>query len=155
MKHTVRYIQKYKPAVPKSVLLLLAGGLWLCVGCMLLFLAVSWLLDAASINRYVLAGAGVFLALLIHRFGFRKIVDRNLKRILPLTDKRCAFSFMPWKSYLIIPVMIALGAILRHSAIPKPYLSILYVGIGLALILSSMRYLRFFLKETFTMRENG
>jgi hypothetical protein len=36
--------------------------------------------------------------------------------------------------------MIALGLLLRHSAIPKPYLAILYIGMGLALLLSSLRY---------------
>lgn len=59
----------------------------------------------------------------------------------------CVFSFMPWKSYLIILIMMAMGVTLRHSAIPKHYLAILYTCIGLALILSSMRYMRAFLKE--------
>ena len=131
----------------KVVLLFLAGGLWVCVGTMLLFWAVSWLLEAANVNRYVFAGAGVVLALFVHHFGFLKIVDKNIARILPENEKRCIFSFMPWKSYLIIPVMITMGTILRHSAIPKQYVAILYTGIGLALILSSVRYVRVFLKE--------
>ena len=83
----------------------------------------------------------------VHHFGFLKIVDKNIARILPENEKRCIFSFMPWKSYLIIPVMITMGTILRHSAIPKQYVAILYTGIGLALILSSVRYVRVFLKE--------
>jgi hypothetical protein len=70
-----------------------------------------------------------------------------LKRILPSDDKKCLFSFVSWKSYLIIAVMIAMGTILRRSAIPKQYLAILYIGIGLALILSSVRYMRIFLRE--------
>ena len=140
-------MEKYKPAVTKVVLLLLAGLLWLCVGTMLLFWAASWLIETASIERHVFAGSGVVLALLVHHFGFLKIVDKNLERILPLDEKRCIFSFMPWKSYLTIPIMITMGTILRHSAVPKQYLAILYTGIGLALVLSSVRYVRFFLKE--------
>jgi hypothetical protein len=140
-------IKKYKPAVPKAVLLFLAGGLWLGVGTVLLFLAVSWLREATQINYSLFAGSGIILALFIHHFGFLKIVDKNLGRILPADEKKCVFSFMPWKSYLIIPVMITLGILLRHSAIPKHYLSILYIAIGLALTLSSMRYLRYFFKE--------
>ena len=139
-------IKKYKPAVPKAVLLFLAGGLWFGVGSMLLFLATSWLREATQINRAVFAGSGIVLALLIHHFGFLKIVDKNLGRILPSDKKKCVFSFMPWKSYLIIPAMITLGIVLRHSAIPKHYLAILYIGIGLALTLSSMRYIRYFSK---------
>ena len=143
----MRIRDKYKPAVTKNVLLFLAGIVWVCVGIMLLYFAVSWLSMASGINIYVFAVTGVIIALLAHHFGFLKIADKNLERTLPLEEKKCLFSFIPWKSYLIVAVMIAIGALLRHSAIPKQYLAILYTGIGLALILSSVRYMRFFLKE--------
>ena len=71
----------------------------------------------------------------------------DLERILPMDEKKCLFSFIPWKSYLIIVVMITIGAILRHSVIPKQYLAIVYTAIGLALILSSVRYMRVFFRE--------
>jgi hypothetical protein len=86
---------------------------------------------------------GFVCSLGIHHFGFLRIVDRNLDRILPMEGRRCIFSFMPWKSYLLILIMIAFGVLLRHSPIPKIYLSVLYVAIGTALILSSLRYLRY------------
>lgn len=143
----MRKINIYKPAVTKNVLLFLAGIIWVCVGTMLLFLAFSWLAKVSNINIYLFGGAGVVLALLAHHFGFLRIVDKNLERILPMDEKKCLFSFMPWKSYLIIVVMITMGAILRHSMIPKQYLAILYTAIGLALILSSVRYLRIFFRE--------
>ena len=114
---------------------------------MLLFLAGSWLREATQINRTLFAGSGVAIALLVHHFGFLKIVDKNLGRILPSDEHKCLFSFMPWKSYLIIPGMITLGILLRHSAVPKHYLAIIYISIGLALTLSSVRYLRYFFKE--------
>jgi len=143
----VRNRDKYKPAVTKNVLLFLAGFVWTCVGTMLLFLAFSWLSKASNVNRTVFASAGVVLALLVHHFGFLRIVDKNLKRILPMDDKKCVFSFISWKSYLIIAVMIAMGTTLRRSAIPKQYLAVVYIGIGLALILSSVRYMRVLLRE--------
>jgi hypothetical protein len=143
----MRNKDKYRPAVTKNVLLFLAGFVWICVGTMLLFLAFSWLAKVANINIYLFGGAGVVLALLAHHFGFLKIVNKNLERILPMDEKKCLFSFMPWKSYLIIVVMITMGAILRHSMIPKQYLAILYTAIGLALILSSVRYMRIFFRE--------
>jgi len=64
-----------------------------------------------------------------------------------MNEKKCLFAFIPWKSYLIIAAMITMGAVLRHSDIPKQYLAILYIGIGLALILSSVRYMRIFINE--------
>jgi hypothetical protein len=143
----MRKIDKYKPAVTKNLLLFLAGIVWVFVGIMLLFLAFSWLSTVSNLNIYLFVSAGVVLALLAHHFGFLKIADKNLKRILLMNEKKCLFAFIPWKSYLIIAVMITMGAVLRHSAIPKQYLAILYIGIGLALILSSVRYLRVFIRE--------
>ena len=136
-----------KPAVNKDVLLFLAGFMWLGVGTMLLFLSSSWL-NAFQVHGSFLFGAiGVALALVVHHFGFLKIVDKNLGRILPMEGTRCIFSFITWKSYIIVAVMAAMGMLLRHSPIPKPYLSVLYIGIGLALILSSVRYLRVLLSQ--------
>ena len=140
-------IDKYKPAASKYLLLLMAGIVWICVGIMLLVLAFFWLSAASDLNIYLYVGAGVVLALLAHHFGFLKLVDKNLKRILLMDGKKCLFAFIPWKSYLIIAVMITMGVVLRHSAIPKQYLAILYIGIGLALILSSVRYMRVFIRK--------
>ena len=140
-------ISRYKPAATKAVLLFLAGGLWLCIGGMLLLMATSWLLHAAIISRCVSVAAGGVLGLIAYRFGLARIVEKNLKRILPIDERRCVFSFMPWKSYLIIPVMIAMGTALRNSAIPKQYLAILYIGMGVGLVLSGVRYAGEFLNE--------
>lgn len=142
-------LERFKPAVGKGMLLLLSGFMWIAVGVMLLNYAYHWLEEEGGRAALFLAVAGFLCSLVIHHFGFLKVVDKNLARILPMKGKRCLFAFQPWKSYLIILVMIAMGIGLRHSPIPKPYLSILYLGIGMALILSSIRYLRAFLKETY------
>jgi len=142
-----RIRDKYKPAVDKRTLLLLAGFMWIGVGIMLLCFSYSWLHSFKSSHSFVFTGIGIAAALMIHHFGFLKIVDKNLRRILPMEGKKCLFSFMTWKSYMIVVVMVMMGVLLRHSLIPKPYLSILYTGIGLALILSSVRYLRILIKH--------
>ena len=135
--------EKWKPGVPKSTLLLIAGIIWLGIGVMMDGMAYSWL-KTENLNQALRGLAiGLAFALLIHHFGFLRIVDRNLGRILPMKGRRCVFSFMPWKSYLLIMVMIFLGSLLRHSSFPKPYLAVLYMAIGSALILSSVRYLRY------------
>jgi hypothetical protein len=140
-------IDKIKPAVDKSALIFLSFFVWVGVGSLLLVFAYTWI-KASQVNRsFLFVGAGIGAALLIHHFGFLKIVDKNLGRILPMEGKKCAFSFMTWKSYIMVAVMMTMGVLLRHSAIPKTYLSILYIGIGLSLILSSIRYLRVFLSQ--------
>ncbi len=136
-------IEKWKPGVPKSALLFLAGILWVLVGIMLNSLAYSWLRIERVEHVLLASGVGFFCSLIIHHFGFLRIVDRNLDRILPMEGKRCIFSFMPLKSYFLIIVMVLTGMLLRHSHFPKFYLSILYIGIGTALFLSSIRYLRY------------
>jgi len=136
-----------KPAVDKRVLLFLAGFMWIAVGAMLLTLASSWLAQSHDNRWHLFGGAGLVCALLIHHFGFLRIVDKNLDRILLIQSKNCVFSFMTWKSYLIVAVMISMGILLRHSSIPKLYLATLYTAIGLALILSSIRYMRVLLSQ--------
>ncbi len=136
---------KYKPAVDKSTLLLLAGSMWAGVGILLLRYSWSWLNAYQGKASILFAVTGTAAALLIHHFGFLRIVDSNVGRILSMEGKKCMFSFITWKSYLIATFMVVMGVALRHSPIPKHYLSIFYTGIGLALILSSVRYFRVFI----------
>ncbi len=136
-------IEKWKPGVSKSALLLMGGIIWIIIGIMLNSWAYSWLRNERLGHALLALIIGFVCSLVIHHFGFLRLVDRNLDRILPMEGKRCIFSFMPWKSYVLIVIMIALGFLLRHSPIPKLYLSVLYTGIGAALILSSIRYLRY------------
>jgi hypothetical protein len=140
-----RPIEKWKPGVSKAGLLLMAGIMWMGIGVMLDVLSYGWLRGERPDHAVLVAVIGLLCALVIHHFGFLRVVDKNLARILPMEGRRCIFSFMPLKSYILIIVMMLMGFLLRHSAIPKLYLSILYIGIGTALILSSVRYLRYLL----------
>lgn len=131
--------------VDKKVLILLPGIMWCGVGVMLIHFAVIWLWPYQPKEQVMFYSFGFLAAMPIHHFGFLKIADKNISRLMPITDKRNVFSFMTWKSYLIVVFMVSLGIFLRHSAIPKRYLSILYNGIGLALFLSGIRYIRYFI----------
>jgi hypothetical protein len=136
-----------KPAVPKNILLLLAGMVWFCAGTMLLVLAYSWLSKVDKPLSFIYFGVGLIAALLIHRFGFRKIAAKNINRILAKSGWQCLFSCFAWKSYVLIAVMVTMGTLFRRSDFPKPYLAILYTAIGVALVLSSLKYLRVFIAE--------
>jgi hypothetical protein len=137
-------LRKYTPLVDKRILVLLAGLMWCGVGIMLISFAVRWLALCNGKEQILFYTAGFLAAMPIHHFGFLRIADKNLNRLLPLTEKRCLFSFITWKSYIIVLIMVSMGIALRHSAIPKKDLSVLYNGIGLALFLSGLRYFRFF-----------
>jgi hypothetical protein len=142
-------INKLNPAVDKKFLILLAGVVWCGVGIMLILFAVSWLSNYQGRGTFLFYLAGFLAAMPIHHFGFLKLADKNLRRLLPITEKKCIFSFITWKSYLIIIIMVSLGITLRQSKIPKEYLSVLYNGIGLGLFLSGIRYFRISLSLIF------
>ena len=108
--------------------------MWCGVGVMLIRYAVSWLSLCSGREQMLFYSVGFLAAMPIHHFGFLRIADKNLNRLLPLNRKENLFSFMTWKSYIIVVIMVSMGIALRHSSIPKRYLSILYNGIGLALV---------------------
>jgi hypothetical protein len=140
---------KYDPAVDKKFLIALSGILWSIVGIALCNLAVGWLSETTGWTAALLGASGAVLSLLIHHFGFLKLVDRNIERILSKNGRVCIFAFQPWKSYLIILIMVGMGTFLRHSSLPKPYLAVIYIGFGGAMLLSSLRYHRNFFKLMF------
>lgn len=139
-------INNLNPAIDKKFLILLAGVMWFGVGLMLLRYAITWLIPMGR-GSLIFALAGFASAMAIHHFGFLKVVNKNLRRIDTMKEKNCAFSFMSFKSYFLVIIMVSMGIALRHSSLPKQDLSILYSGIGLALLLSSIRYIRTFIQQ--------
>jgi len=134
------------PVVDKKILVLLSGIMWCGVGIMLVGFAATWL--SHFHRKMIYYFTGFLFAMPVHHFGFLKIAAKNLSRLMPITEKKSFFSFMTWKSYIIVIIMMSLGITLRHSGIPKNYLSVLYICIGLALFLSGLRYLRIFAELT-------
>jgi hypothetical protein len=130
----------------KKYLVMVAGLMWCGVGVMLMAFAETWLSRYTGKYVYLFYLAGFLTAMPIHHFGFLKLADKNIGRLLEISEKRSIFSFITIKSYLTIIFMIALGITLRHSSIPKQYLSVVYNGIGLGLFLSGIRYIRNFFK---------
>ena len=89
MSKSQSLLTRYNPAVKKEYLLLPAGLMWLGVGIMLTFLAFRWL--ANSPHPLLFAAGGVTAGLIIYRFGFVKIAQKNISRIEALPGKRCFF----------------------------------------------------------------
>lgn len=136
------FLNNVRPGVGKYVLMTLAGLLWLLVGIMLARYAIGWYNEYNGNGLIWFILLGILSGLTIHHLGFLRIVNKNLIRIHHIEQKYCLFGFMPWKSYILIAIMMTLGISLRNSSLPRIYLSVLYMGIGLALGLSSIRYFR-------------
>jgi hypothetical protein len=138
----VEQTPKWIPATKKIWLHLTAGFMWSGVGIMLVAFAAHWLGLVHSWMLLLLVLAGLLLAAGIYFFGFSKLASRNIQRIVNIPKERvCLFAFQKWTSYPLVVVMIALGIYLRlYSPIPKPYLAVLYIGLGLSLLVSSLQY---------------
>ena len=120
----------------------IAGVIWTGVGVLLLTYAVSWLRAVSVPLEIELTVAGLAVAVVFVRFVFHGIVSKNIARIESGPARVSAFSFQGWKSYLVTVLMIAMGIALRHSSLPKSALAVMYLGIGLALLLTSLLYHR-------------
>ncbi len=133
-------LKRWEPTVPKSVLYALAGAMWGAVGIMLCRLAWGWLQPLEPRQSLPIALIGFIAALIVYRFGFSRIVARNIARLAPKRDPLCIFAFQARKSYLVIFLMVGLGITLRRSAIPKHYLAVVYITMGIALFLGGLQY---------------
>jgi hypothetical protein len=133
---------KLMPTAGKKTLMIMAGSMWCAVGAMLVWRAAVWLniFRSPSQSETLYGAAGLAAGLVIHRYGFSRLAGKNISRLMGLAGRRSIFAFITVKSYLIIPVMIALGILLRHSPLPVGLLSAVYCGIGTGLFLSGARY---------------
>lgn len=80
-------IRQFTPRADKRILVLLAGLMWCGVGIMLIRFAVTWLFPLGIKTSGIYYAAGFLAAMPIHHFGFLKIADKNLRRLLPLSEK--------------------------------------------------------------------
>jgi len=128
------------PTVGRRWLYVTAAGLWGGAGLMLCIRAYGWLVVEDATRAIPLALAGIIAGVVINRVKFARIANKNIKRIGHLSEHENILAFQPPGTYVLILVMMGLGIALRHSSIPKPFLAVLYLGIGLGLILSSLSY---------------
>jgi len=149
MAATLSSLKKYKPGARKNWLQLTAGLVWLGVGLMLISIASRWLRLEKLSTSLLLVLAGILLAAAIDYFGFAKLARKNIRRIQAMAEEKvCLFAFQSWTSYPLVAFMISLGIYLRvYSPFPKPYLAIVYIGIGGGLFLASLSYFKHILQN--------
>jgi hypothetical protein len=134
--------EEFKPTVDRSILILIAGLVWIFVGLMLSRFAILWWERYTGSFLVLFVVLGLILGIVKAYYVFSRIVRKNIDRITRMEDTGFVLAFIPWKTYLLIAVMMFVGIALRHSMVPKQYLAILYLGVGLAMVLSSLQYFR-------------
>ncbi|MGA2938747.1 MAG: hypothetical protein ABSF52_16845 [Syntrophobacteraceae bacterium] len=136
-----------KPSVRRRWLVFAAGVVWFTVGCGLMAVACFWLYRSAWPLSLVLGALSLALGLIVHSFGFSRIVRKNLERIGGKPEVVCLFAFQGWRSYFLILTMMLMGYALRHLPIPKDVDAMIYFTVGSALICGSSLYFRQFSAE--------
>ena len=107
-------------------------------------MALGWFRDSDGPGMF-LAGLSMLAGVLAWRWGFTRLVRRNVARIWSLApgkERVCIFAFQNVRSYLLVGVMMTLGFLLRHSALPRLALAPAYLAMGVTLLLSSLGYYR-------------
>jgi len=125
--------------IPTKALILVAAIVWFVAGAAVTSVGVT----AASEPWTLLMGAVFFAVLIAFFILFLRIARKQIRRIQSYTEELTeVFKFFDAQSYIIMAVMIFLGAALRISLlIPDAAIACFYSGLGVALIASSIYYM--------------
>ena len=125
--------------IPTKVLILVAAIVWFIAGASVISVGVTAATEPWS-SAMGLASLIVFVAFLVL---FLMIARKHIKRIRGYTEQLTEiYKFFDTQSYIIIAVMVFLGAAIRISLlVPEPAIASFYSGLGLALLASSIYYI--------------
>jgi hypothetical protein len=137
----VKILEKFKPAVSKRSLFLVAGCVWTMAGGILISRA---LLELWSIHHYIWIEIliGIAFGTIFYLILFARISKKHITRITLITiDNPCFFSFFNLRSYIMMAVMITAGILLRKlDLINHEILYTFYLTMGIPLLVSAFRF---------------
>jgi hypothetical protein len=125
------------PAVSHRLHLLLAAATWTTVGLALLIVGACWSMQFESGLRLILIAVAVAAGLAKAVFALRHAAPRVIRRIRTRGDHRCIGGFFSWRTWILVVIMMAAGAALRHSPLSHGPIGLVYVAIGTALLAAS------------------
>ena len=141
-------MEKFKPAVSKHTLLLVAGCAWTIAGGILISRA---LLTLYSIHHHLLIEipVGIVLGVIFYLILFSRISKKHITRIKLITiDNPCFFSFFNFRSYVMMTIMITAGITLRKlDLINREILYTFYLTMGIPLLVSAFRFFTHWFKH--------
>ena len=132
------WYENLKPRASSRFQLLLAGAMWSVVGAGLLAFGTVLIGSASSTpyGQFLLLG-GVGLGVLKSRLLLDRTARKITVRIAERGEGRCAGSFLSFRSWALVAVMILAGRFLRGGALPTAAVGILYAAVGTGLLFSS------------------
>ena len=134
--------------VSYKTLLVETALLWLIASFILIIRAFGWALDMNNCQLAICIPIGLLLSVIKTKFVFKKLTDKNIKRLLNLKESGGSiFDFHVLKDKILIIIMIGLGIILRSATfIPKWCIMPVYMGIGFAMFYVFIVYVRAYVK---------
>lgn len=129
----MNWLERLKPGACTTTNLLAAALMWSIIG---VFLMVRGYLLYPALSGMFLGlalGLGTVKAFLVIRRAARK----NIARIVARPDGMCIGGIYSWRMWGMVVFMMIGGRLLRNSAVPSPIVSVIYVAVGWALLLSS------------------
>ena len=141
--------------IPTKALILVAALVWLAAGASVISAGIT-----ATDDPWTLAMAIVFFIVFVaFLILFLFIARKHIKRICGYSDKLTSlFKFFDAQSYIIVAVMVFLGATIRISQmVPGPAIASFYCGLGTALIISAAYYLTTYIAicEELVVKDTG
>jgi hypothetical protein len=124
--------------VPPKMLMLVAAIVWLAAGAGVMSVGIP----ASPSPWTIFMGIACLIVYLLFLIMFLMISRKHIRRIRDYTDEFVSiFQFFDARSYIIMAVMIGLGAAVRLSElVPGFIIAFFYSGLGLALITSGVYY---------------
>ncbi|MCQ2527049.1 MAG: hypothetical protein MJ130_09815 [Lachnospiraceae bacterium] len=133
--------------VPKHVLMIIAGIIWMIAGFNVvrlgiisyMLIEIKWYLPVLSVVIFTLFGLMFF-----------KMTQKHCKRIMNYEEAyRPFWNFFDIKSYIIMAVMMGGGIGLRAAGIfPDVFVAFFYSGLGCALFLAGVCFVIMFFKKS-------
>jgi hypothetical protein len=131
--------------VPKNQLILIAGAVWCLAGAMVAMVGLPLEVRLAPENLLLIPLA-VVIFLAFYRFVFSKLVRKHTARIRSRPEDRLpVYQFFNASSWAVMAVMMVGGMALRMSHLaPDWAIAFFYSGLGVALFLCGVRFVRVF-----------
>ena len=138
----VRWLHKFKPGVPKSVLLAVGASVWAFAAYRMLTLGIR-VIEHTALHHWLNYLIGVIGFVPFFILVFRKVSRRYVNRIISHKQTRpCIFGFFDLRGYLLMSLMITAGILVSHwKVIPELYKGTFFISLGLSLLASAAYFI--------------